>query len=265
MKTLIIILIATIFISCSNKSNIDVNKCENSNNLEDINLGVLDSNFNISSKIKSINYSIYNYDSTRVSVKLRIDLNNSDEYKSIIIYGFAKPEYSRDTNFCFKDIEIISKSKMEDSLISFQRPNVYSTHWIEEVCLAPFKNKSLKLVLEEDLILTDLNFDNKTDFRIKCPIFCGSGGDIYYTWLYDSQKNQFQFDTLLSSYNVSLNEKEKLINLHWRYGYYDQVFKTYSLENGVYTLISTTIWYGEEENGEIIQKEKTTIYKNSEK
>jgi hypothetical protein len=92
--------------------------------------------------------------------------------------------------------------------------------------------------------LIDYNFDNYPDLSIYCRGNSGSGGEIYYTWIYDSKNEYYKFNTLLSSANIgSIDVNNKTITMWWKSGWCDHDVWLYKVQKDNFKLIKETSYH----------------------
>lgn len=67
-------------------------------------------------------------------------------------------------------------------------------------------------------IFRDVNFDGFDDFTIPSRIGSGSGGNVSNVYLFDKEKNSFEFSEELTGGELEVNEAEKTLTTQWSMG-----------------------------------------------
>lgn len=113
-------------------------------------------------------------------------------------------------------------------------------------------------LLNNDLIIEDMNFDNFLDFRL-VEFIAANGNSNYSCWLFNPSTNKFEHSTILSEMSTPrFDHQKKQVNSSWKNGYGNYGGENYQFQNNNYFLIEKYTWEMDENDQET---ETSTKYK----
>ena len=254
LKTLFLIL--TLFLTNCNSSK------DQKNNIQEKKLDLE----SISETLNKFGHRKFYYTEDKSdSITLKVYLNYDKEIFELILKGEADSQREKwDSSFVVSNIIISKVENNSLKRLNFQnKPESTSTYFnISELIVMNYKNKGIVDFIDNKINFTDYNFDSLPDLGIYNLNASGNGGDIYYTWLYDSENESFKFDSLLSNASIgSINLLEKTISLHWKTGICDDNTWIYKVENDSFRLIKEISHYSETDSlGQFDCKEEIKNY-----
>ncbi|MCB9002396.1 MAG: hypothetical protein H6537_10550 [Bacteroidales bacterium] len=211
-----------IILSCKNAS------LESKNVKIDDSKSINDSIIKKQPNVVLVKYAIYDSTANCCNREADVRLNYKDDKYLFVIKGKyhkeSKDDSSNttvvDSSFQIKNIQmfkILSENKKVE--IKFQNTNETKSEsfTVEDLRIRDYKDARLDSIIKEDIVFSDYNLDGFPDLSFYYDN--GTGGYIYYTWIYRPSKNEYTIEPILSRYNNGeIDTINKTITTWWRNG-----------------------------------------------
>ncbi len=238
----------------------------NASNTNNSMLIVDNSNRNIISDVpKNYQYCCDSNYNVNFKVNLEYDLGNSIDSFCLVLIGKCHPHKEQwDSSFTVNDIQFYKVIKNRLERIKIQSDSFPDHFHLSELEVFNYKNQDFSDFISNRINLKDYNLDNYPDLSIYCRGNSGSGGEIYFTWIYDSKKEYYRFNTLLSSANIgSIDSENKTITMCWKSGWCDHNVWLYKVQKDNFKLIKKTSSHSvTDSTGNVDCVEEINYYKN---